>query len=126
MKIICLLLSALTMIQGNKIIRNVDVPSCRNCIYYKPFKYDDHSAKLSKCERFGEKDIITNKIQYDYADSCRNNESKCGKDAKYFEEDKNVKLKIFRDFIIKKSYYVSSRIIFIALLSLVFYFIFLQ
>ena len=125
MKLICLLLFTLNIIQGNKIIRNMDIPSCRNCIYYKQFKYDDYSAKLSKCERFGVNDIITNKIQYDYADLCRNDESKCGKDAKYFEEDKNVKLKIFRDFIIKTSYYVSSRIIFIALLSLVF-FIFLQ
>ena len=40
------------------------------------------------------KNIISNEINYDYVDQCRNDESKCGKDGKYFEEDKYAHEKI--------------------------------
>jgi hypothetical protein len=34
--------------------------------------------------KFGEKNMITGKIKYDYAIDCRNDVSKCTKIARYF------------------------------------------
>ena len=75
-------------VNSEKIIKNVNVKSCINCIYYKSI-YDDYT--FSKCKKFGEKNIISNEINYYYAESCRNDELKCGKEGKYFEEDKFLK-----------------------------------
>jgi len=87
-----------TFVTSDKIIKNMNLPSCRNCVYYKPYTLDlDYTSKLSKCEKFGEKDIITGEIKYnDYADLSREDYSKCGKEGKYFEEDKNVTVKILK------------------------------
>ena len=47
---------------------------------------------------FGEKNIITDKIKYDYANSCRLDELKCGTDAIYFERENQtiLSLKTFK------------------------------
>jgi len=101
MKILYLLLA---IVNSEQIIKNINIPSCRNCIYYKPPYYSsDFSASYSKCDKFGTKDIITNKISYnDFADSCRRDEDKCGNKGKYFELEKNIGLKIFTHQIINK------------------------
>jgi hypothetical protein len=77
-----------------KQIRNLDTPACRNCIHYKASLFHDYSNSFNKCQYFGKKDLITNEINYDYADSCRNDENKCGEKGKYFEEDQLVELKV--------------------------------
>lgn len=84
------------LVNCEKIIKNMNVPSCRNCIYYKPESYSNYDSHLSKCEKFGEKNIITDKIRFDYADMCRKDDSKCGYIGKYFEEEKNIKIKMFK------------------------------
>ena len=91
MKILYLLF---TIVNSEQIIKNINIPSCRNCIYYKPPYYSsDFSTSLSKCNKFGTKDIITNKISYDeFADLCRRNEDKCGNEGKYFEKEDDLKL----------------------------------
>lgn len=77
-------------------IKNINYPSCRNCVYYKPsLLSSDFGSSTSKCEKIGEKNILTGKISYEYVDSCRMSESKCGKEGKYFEEEKNLNMKIF-------------------------------
>ena len=40
-------------------IKNIDIPSCRNCIHYKPSFYSDYASISSTCEYFGTKDIRT-------------------------------------------------------------------
>ena len=85
-------LPLLSQIKGEKFIKNIDIPSCRNCVYYRPNYF---SEPLSRCDKFGEKNIITDEISYDFADICRDNESKCGKEAKYFEEEPNPNMKIW-------------------------------
>lgn len=92
MRIISLFLSVLC---SEKIIKNADLPSCRNCIYYDP-KYDNDSSNLNKCNKFGVKNIINDEIAYDYADSCRNDENKCGMRGKYFEEETNPNMKMLK------------------------------
>lgn len=92
MKIISLLLSLLC---SEKIIKNADLPSCKNCIYYDPTN-EDYYSSLNKCNKFGVKNIISDKITYDYADSCRNDENKCGRLGKYFEEETNLNMKMLK------------------------------
>ena len=93
MKILYLLF---IIVNSEKIIKNINIPSCRNCIHYKPSYFsNEFSASFNKCDKFGEKNIITNEITYDYADTCRRDEDKCGDEGKYFELEKNIELKIF-------------------------------
>lgn len=92
MKFIYLLLC---FVNSEKIIKNININSCKNCVHFKPYLLDgDFTSKMSKCQNFGSKDIITNKITYDYADLCREDESKCGKEGKFFEKEENINLKI--------------------------------
>jgi hypothetical protein len=51
---------------------------------------------------FGEKDVVSNKIDYDSPAYCRRSEEKCGAEGKYFEELPKEK-KIVRDIITKIS-----------------------
>jgi hypothetical protein len=91
MKIYILLLSL--SVSATK-IKNINVPACRNCIFYKPDVYgDEFGSPYSRCEKFGEKNIITNEIKYDFAEDCRKDETKCGIQGRYFDET-NSELKM--------------------------------
>ena len=89
------------IVNGEKIIKNNNIPSCRNCIHFKPNIYSEFKSSSNRCEKFGEKNIITDEIQYDFADLCRKDKDKCGKEGKYFEMEENVDLKILKHNIIK-------------------------
>ena len=117
MKLSYLLLCAIKPPHIDKLIKNIHFPSCKNCVFYKPHSGSEFTSTLSKCEKFGEKNIITDEIIYDYADSCRRDESKCGKEGNYFEEEKNIEGKIFRHKIIVKLPYSLS--IFLLVISLI-------
>ena len=91
MKIIYLLLAS---VNCNKIIQNVNIPACRNCIHYIPPIYSEFDSTFGKCGNYGNKNIITNEITYDFANSCRNDENKCGIKGKDFEEEENIQMKI--------------------------------
>jgi hypothetical protein len=92
----------LFMVKSEQIIKNINLPTCINCIHYKLNTFDnDFASTLNKCKKFGEKDIVTNKITYDYATSCRSDKSKCGNEGKYFEEEKNINMKILKHTIIQ-------------------------
>jgi hypothetical protein len=98
MKLIYLLFS---IVNCEKIIKNINIPSCKNCIHFNPTVFsNDFTSSLGKCNNFGNKDIITDKITYDYADLCRSDESKCGNNGIYFEQDKNIEFKILKYIII--------------------------
>jgi hypothetical protein len=105
----------LTMVPTDKIIKNMEFPSCKNCIYYKPsFLNNDFTSTFNKCEKFGVKDIITDKITYNFANFCRDDETMCGKEGKYFEKEKNIRFKVFRHKIIS-NFPLSLPIIIIAI-----------
>jgi hypothetical protein len=77
------------------IIKNGKFPACKNCIHYRPSIFsNDYTSTLSKCVNFGNKDILTDKISYDFADSCRNDEDRCGLEGKYFEKDTYIYTKM--------------------------------
>ena len=99
----------LCAIKSEKIIKNIQIntikdlnyPSCYNCVYYKPSLFStDYGSSTSKSEKIGEKNILTSNIKYDYVSICRMNESKCGKEGKYFEEEKSLNIKMFSHMII--------------------------
>ena len=62
-------------------IKNIHYPACKDCIYFIP----DESIMFSKCSFFGEKNIITGEIEYDFADLTRDNEKKCGINGTYYK-----------------------------------------
>ena len=85
------------LVHSEEIIKNVNLPACRNCIHYQPDPfYNDFTSLLNKCNKFGDKNIVTDKITYDFADQSRNDESKCGKEGKYFQEEPNIHMKILK------------------------------
>jgi hypothetical protein len=118
MKLLYLLFTFVNCINCTKIIKNINTPTCKNCIYYIPNKYDkDFTSLLNKCNKFGYKDIITDKIYNDYADACRNDENKCGIEGKYFKEEKNIKFKILNHYV-KNNLSESLFILYIILISI--------
>lgn len=90
----------------NKIIKNIDIPSCKNCIHFEPSRYNIDS--LSSCNKFGEKNIITDEIKNDFADTCRKTEEKCGFVGKYFEKetDQNVRIKSLKNYWYQNSGFI--------------------
>ncbi len=59
----------------------MEKPSCVECMYYQV----ESTSILKKCTKFGGKDLHTGDIIFDYADSVRYDESKCGKMGHYFK-----------------------------------------
>jgi hypothetical protein len=77
-------------------IKNKYLPSCKTCKYYKPNPlHFDFTSDLNKCEKFGEKNIISDKIIFDRAIDCRRNNEKCGIFGKEWEKEPNIFLKSF-------------------------------
>jgi len=89
--------------QTNENIINNISPICKNCIHYKPdYLYTDFTSTFNKCSKFGVKNIINGEINYNYADLVRNDETKCGKLGNYFEEEKNINIKIVKHYILSR------------------------
>jgi len=87
------------------IIFNNNIPSCRDCQFYEPnWQRNDFTSSLNKCKKFGSKNIITNKITYDYADICRREEFKCGLVGKYFIQEENIQQKIWMHALVSNTY----------------------
>lgn len=102
MKILYFFILSLVNANNKVIINNKNTPVCRNCIYYKPDKYSEFSSTLSKCNKFADKDLKTDEIIFKYADTCRSDENKCGKEGKYFEVEPYLQRKIFIHYILNK------------------------
>jgi hypothetical protein len=101
MKVLYLLF---TIINATQIIKNIDIPACRNCIHYKPSIHNtDFTVFYNKCGKFGNKDIITDKISYDVAEFCRKDELRCGINARYFEQEPNIHMKVLKHTIISNA-----------------------
>ena len=83
-----------------QIIKNLHIPSCKNCIHYKPKCNIYFTSFDNECTKFGTKDIISDKIIYYSPDICRNDNLKCGEEGKYFEKEPNLNLKMFKHFCV--------------------------
>ena len=92
-------------------VKYMNLPSCRNCIHYNPsILHADFTSTHGTCSKYGEKNIITNKITYISADVCRYDTSKCGIEGKYFELEPHLDKKMTAHFAIT----ISPCIFFIA------------
>jgi hypothetical protein len=75
-------------------IRNKELPICSNCLHFIEHKsnypYDPlpNDSQYSKCKKFGEVDIVTGIIEYDFANLCRDDNRKCGKNGSEYEDKK--------------------------------------
>lgn len=63
-------------------IRNIDLPSCVDCVHFI-----DNGNMHGKCKLFGSKDRVSGTIIYDYARICRDERlgGCCGPDGKYYK-----------------------------------------
>jgi len=76
---------------AGKFIKNININPCRNCKFFIPDTTDiDFTSGYNRCSNFGVKNIVSDKIIFDYTDSCRNDESKCGLEGKFFEKEPNL------------------------------------
>ena len=89
-----------TLINGEQIIKNINFPSCKTCKFFTPSHKFPFDSKYNNCEKFGEKNIFTDEIQYDPASLCRKNEKLCGESGKYFEKEPNLRFKIAKHYTV--------------------------
>ena len=54
-------------------------PLCRDCKFF--------IANNRECGKFGDIDLVTGEKSYTYARQVRNDENKCGQEAKHFEKN---------------------------------------
>ena len=96
-------LFSVSEISSKNFIKNFQTPECKNCIHYQPHDFTfGELSPYNKCSKFGEKDILNGKIEYNVAKDCRKDEEKCGIEAKYFENDDFSQIKQY--YYLGKSY----------------------
>jgi hypothetical protein len=98
-----LLLSTTTVYRGCRIlvpetIKNLHAPKCHTCKHFisgdlDHFLFTSNSHRFAKCKKFGDANLVSGKINHDYADSCRSTESKCGQNGTRYEFDEFHKAK---------------------------------
>jgi hypothetical protein len=74
-------------------INNLHKPNCIYCKHYKADSYQKFDSLYNKCTQFGSKNIYNGQINYEYIDTCRKDEEKCGINGKYFEKEPNLVFK---------------------------------
>jgi hypothetical protein len=66
------------------------LPICKECIHFtgtlNPGKFG-----INKCKIFGSKDLVSGKIRYDRASTCRRSSDKCGDNALFFKHVNSLK-----------------------------------
>ena len=76
-------------------IKGLYNPICKTCVHFRPNLSDfQYASPYSKCAKFGKKHIVSGKMMYEYADMSRDDETKCGQDAREYKKDPFVNLKI--------------------------------
>ena len=76
--------------QINKIVLNNNLKSCVNCVFFtrqkprKIYELPKDIIHLSKCTKFGTKNLVSGEIDYEYANKIRSLNNFCGKFAKHF------------------------------------------
>ena len=66
------------------VIRNLKHPACVNCLHFISDRPNNHV--FARCKMFGEMDVITGSINYDFAKLSRESDSKCGVNGTFYEE----------------------------------------
>ena len=76
-------------------IKNKELPICTNCVHFiehtNNYPYDPltNNKLYGRCKRFGEVDVVTGLVEYEFAEYCRKNSNICGKSgSEYVEKTK--------------------------------------
>ena len=59
-------------------------PSCKDCLFYKPFPISDPFNRRDQCTRFVQRDATTGSLTFESVSLCRNHDLKCGPKGSYF------------------------------------------
>jgi hypothetical protein len=74
-------------------IKNFRLPVCKQCVYYLKNDEKDDPNKISdydKCMKYGEQNVVTGEIRFQYADFARKQELQCGMSATHFIPKKTL------------------------------------
>ena len=64
-------------------IRNKELPVCSNCLHFIGYTKNNPFDSY-RCKKFGEMDVITGAIKYDYAAVCRLGDDNCGTKGSHY------------------------------------------
>jgi len=73
-------------------IKNAEFPICTNCVHFIEHKNNDpldpvnNDKKYGRCKKFGQVEVVSGFIEYDFAEYCRKDSNKCGKSGTEFIE----------------------------------------
>lgn len=70
-------------------ILNHGLPECRNCKHFMPHESEQHKYSLATCLLYGQKNVISGKITFEYAEHVRNRAEQCSKEGLNFEPISN-------------------------------------
>jgi hypothetical protein len=76
----------------NQFIRNANKYNCFECAHYKPSLL---GGDISRCSRFGEKNVVDGRIRYEWASVARIDNKMCGEHGRYF--DMNYRYIVWRN-----------------------------
>ena len=83
---------------------------CKNCIHFKPPRNNiDFASSSGTCKKFSKK-------YEEFADTCRIDPSKCGKEGKYFVEEPHLHRKILIHNLLYAAPFVASCAVTVAFL----------
>ena len=71
----------LSKILKKQVIRNGAAPVCKNCVYYIPNK----ERNYIRCMKYGNKDVVTGEVEFDYAFYARSKPDMCGLEGRSFQ-----------------------------------------
>lgn len=71
-------------------IKNAEYPYCINCIHFSNRLSEYPYTRIMNdinghCKKYGEANLITGLIKYDYAVNCRKDDEKCGEEGVEYE-----------------------------------------
>ena len=81
--VLCYIVCSAGIVHETNNIKNRNLPACKNCVHYLP----DGGFRGPLCQKFGEKNIVTNEITFESAEKCREDEMKCGEKGSLYVED---------------------------------------
>jgi hypothetical protein len=61
------------------------LPECRNCKHFMPHNSEAYKYNLATCLLYGEKNVISGIVKFEYAEHVRNREEQCSKEGRNFE-----------------------------------------
>jgi hypothetical protein len=94
-------------------INNINLPSCKDCKFHRPGSIRDYASSLSKCAKFGEKNVLTGEIIYDYTSVARGSEIKCGMNGRHFQLEPNIRFKTAKYILYNNVWYLFPLSLFI-------------